>query len=68
MDDVETSKGERDIQAMGHTRFVERKKEIMRGRSRTKKNMKEKSRLDDNQTKKKRQSRYDDEKPTKPNG
>ena len=45
-----------------------REKEIMMGWSRTKKNMKEKSQLDDNQTKKKRQSRDDDEKPTKPNG
>ena len=52
---------------MGHTRFVEREKEIMRVRSRTKKNIKEKSQLDDNQTKKKRQSRDDDEQLTKPN-
>ena len=61
------ARGRGTYKPWGHTRFVERKKEIMRGRSRTKKNMKEKSQLDDNQTKKERQSGDDDEQPTKAN-
>ena len=65
-DDVETSKGRGTYKPWGIQDLL-RKKEIMMGWSRTKKNMKEKSQLDDNQTKKERQSRDDDEQLTKPN-